>query len=316
MCTAVWFVDQDGHFYMGRNLDWGCGYGQKVIVTPRNWSWSSRHVGDQCTHSAIIGMAVQVNGLPMYFECANEGGLMVEGLSFAAGFAHYQKPQNGKTNVASFELPLWLTTNFTSVDEVEKAAQDLVITDDQSDPQFAPTPLHWIVADQTRAIVLEQDENGLHVFHDGFGILTNQPGFDFHRQNMRNYIAVRSAWPGDRMMGTEKLTPLGVGPSVVGLPGDTSSISRFVRVAYLNASYPSQKGEKDNITRLFRTLGSVSMVKGMTQMADGNYEYTLYTAGWSSATHTYYYSTYDDPAIRAVAMTEQRVNANSPVTID
>lgn len=316
MCTAVWFVDKNGNFYMGRNLDWDCGYGQKVIVTPRHWSWDSRHVGVQRTDSAIIGMAVQVNGLPMYFECANEKGLMVEGLSFAAGFAHYAKPQSGKTNVASYELPLWLTSNFTTVDEVEKAAANLVITDDQSDPHFAPTPLHWIVADKNRAIVLEQDEKGLHLYHDGFGVLTNQPGFDFHRQNMRNYVALRSQWPGDRVMGTEKLTPLGVGPSIVGLPGDSSSISRFVRVAYLNASYPAQEGEKDNVTRLFHTLGSVSMVKGMTAMANGHYEYTLYTAGWSSATHTYYYSTYDDPAIRSVALNDQLATAKEPVSID
>lgn len=128
MCTAVWFVDDDGNFYMGRNLDWGTGYGQKVVVTPRNWSWTSCHEGEIRTKSAIIGMGVLSNGttgLPLYFDCANEDGLMVAGLSFVAGFAHYAKPVSGNTNVSSFELPLWLTSRFTTVAEVEDAATSL-----------------------------------------------------------------------------------------------------------------------------------------------------------------------------------------------
>lgn len=315
MCTAVWFVDADGNFYMGRNLDWGCGYGQKVVVTPRGWTWKARHAGTVVATSAIIGMGVlsqRTTGLPLYFDCANEAGLMVEGLSFAAGFAHYYKPEAGKTNVTSYELPLWLASRFATVEEVEQAAQDLVITDDQSSPEFAPTPLHWIVADKNSAIVLEQDAKGLHVYKDGFGVLTNQPGFGFHEQNMRNYIALTNQWPGNKTLGSQKVTPLGVGPSIIGMPGDTSSISRFVRVAFLNANYPAQNGEKDNITRLFRTLGSVGMVKGLSKMADGSFEYTIYTAGWSSRSHTYYYSTYDDPAIRAVRLDDKKASASAP----
>lgn len=204
------------------------------------------------------------------------------------------------------------TSRFTTVAEVEDAATSLTIIDDQSSPQFAPTPLHWIVADRTRAIVLEQDQSGLHVYHDGFGVLTNQPGFDFHRQNMRNYMALSSTWPDDVQMGSQKLTPLGVGASLIGLPGDTSSISRFVRAAYLNAHYPAQKDEKSNVSPLFHTLSSVAMTKGLSHMADGSYEYTIYTGGWSSKSKTYYYSTYDDPAIRAVKLDEAHATADQP----
>lgn len=318
MCTAIWFKDPQGNFYMGRNLDWGHGYGQKVIVTPRGWSWQSCHEGLLTTRSAVIGMAVfsrGSEGLPLYFDCANEDGLMVAGLSFAAGFGKYRKAEVGRTNVASFELPLWLTTRFSTVAQVEEAARDLVITDDRSSEQFAPAAMHWIVGDKTGAIVLEQDTHGLHVYHDGFGVLTNQPGFDFHRQNMRNYLGLSNTWPGEGTMGSEKLTPLGVGASSVGLPGDVSSISRFVRAAYVTSHYPDQSGERDNITRLFRTLGSVAMAKGMAQMADGASEYTLYTSGWSAAERTYYYSTYDDPAIRRVTLDGVRADGGRPVVL-
>lgn len=315
MCTAVWFVDGDGHYYFGRNLDWGYGYGQKVVVTPRGWQWRSRREGMVTVGSAIIGTAVLLDGMPMYFDCANERGLAVAGLSFAAGFAHYLPAQKGRTNIASFELPLWLTSCFSSVDEVEQAAARLVITDDQSSPRYAPSPLHWIVADGDRCVVLEQDDTGLHVYHDGFGVLTNQPGFDFHRQNMRNYMALSDPWPASRDMGSESVSPLGVGTGLLGMPGDTSSASRFVRAVFLNTNYPRQSGEKDNLTRLFRTLGSVAMVKGMSKMADGRYEYTLYTAGWSSATRTYSFSTYDDPTIRAFRLEDLEDGISLPTVV-
>lgn len=316
MCTAVRFTDKDGNLYFGRNLDWGCGYGQQVIITPRQYQWQSKHLGPQTTKSAIIGMAVPMNGMAMYFDCANEDGLAIAGLSFAAGFCAYKPAEEGKTNVTSYEMPLWVTTNFTTVDEVEAAVADLLITDDQSAPQFPPTPLHWIVADKDRSIVIEQTAEGLKVHHDGFDVLTNQPTFDWHVNNMRNYIAMTNKWPGEVTFGTEKLTPLGTGASIVGLPGDTSSISRFVRVAYINANYPVQEGDEANMARLFRTLGNVAMVKGMSYMGDGDFEYTLYTGGYDGATKSYFYNTYDGVAPVVVTIDEDKATAKDLVVID
>ena len=98
--------------------------------------------------------------------------------------------------------------------------------------------------------------------------------------------------------GRTELRPFGSGVGVQGLPGDYGSPARFVRAAFVNAHYPAQDGEKDNVTRLFRTLGSVAVPEGCARMADGSYEKTLYTSGFSAVTRTYYYATYDDPQIR------------------
>ena len=87
-----------------------------------------------------------------------------------------------------------------------------------------------------------------------------------------------------------------------GLPGGFYSTDRFIRVAYLNTHYPVQSDEATNVSRLFHTLTGVAMIDGGAQMGDGAYEKTIYTGGYSTRTKTYYYSTYEDPAIQSVAM--------------
>ncbi len=302
MCTAVQFVDKNGNLYAGRNLDWGVDFGEKPVAVPKGFTWEAKHLGQQVCNHNLLGMGIVAEGLPLFFDAANDDGLYCAGLSFAAGFAHYADAKDGKTNVASYEMPLWICGNFDSVDQVEQAVSSLCITKDAVAPTMPPTDLHWFVADAHRSLVIEQTEEGLKVYKDGFDVLTNQPEFGFHQNNMRNYMHLDTEWTPETSMRDAKLSALGVGPSMMGLPGDPSSISRFVRVAVLNANYPEEEGEIANRTRLFKTLQAVSMVKGYCKQESGNFEYTLYTGGYSQATQTYYYNTYDDPAYKSVSM--------------
>ena len=100
-----------------------------------------------------------------------------------------------------------------------------------------------------------------------------------------------------------------------GIPGDYYSPSRFVRLAYLNANYPEKETEQENVTRLFRSLEGVSMVEGASRMADGDFEITIFTSGFSAGTNTYYYSTYNNPAIRAVAMGDYDLHGSQLIEI-
>jgi choloylglycine hydrolase len=102
-----------------------------------------------------------------------------------------------------------------------------------------------------------------------------------------------------------QLIPFGSGSMMRGIPGDYYSTSRFVRVAYLNTHYPTKETEEENISRLFHTLAGVAMIDGAAKMSDGKYEKTIYTGGFSSRTKTYYYNTYEDPAIRAVSLSPE-----------
>ena len=174
--------------------------------------------------------------------------------------------------------------------------------------------MHWSIGDSERSIVVEQMADGMHVHHDDVDVLTNQPTFGFHMENLRNYMCVGNEMAEPATWGKASLSAWGAGVSMHGIPGDVSSPSRFVRVAYANTHYPQQEGEAANVSRLFHTLGSVQMVDGMAKMGNGQFERTLFTSGYSSKTNTYYMNTYDDPAIRSYAMADFDMDSSELIT--
>lgn len=299
--------------YLGRNLDWSCGYGERVVVTPRGFKPASPFGVTPEVKHAIIGMGIVEEGQPLYFDCGNECGLAVAGLNFP-GYAVYEKDAvDGKTNVSSWEFPLWVCANFSDINEVEDALDNVAIVDHPITNKYPTSLLHWIIGDEQRSIVVEYREDGMHVFHDDPDVLANQPGFGWHTENLRNYINVSSDFPeGEGSMGTP-LKPFGSGSCQRGLPGDYYSTSRFVRAAYVNANYPAQDTEEDNISRMFHSLQQVAMVDGCARMGDGAFEKTVYTGCFSSRTNSYYFNTYDDQTVHAYPLADYPQEGSEPI---
>ena len=309
MCTGVRFDDSNGNMYFGRNLDWSVPYGQKVVITPRGYKYKTAFLGENANSPALIGMGIIAENTPLYFDCANEHGLAVAGLNFP-GYAKYAEAAiDGKTNVAAYEFPLWVALNFKTVDEVEKALKDVAIVARPINDQYPVSQLHWIIGDAKRSIVVEYTERGMEIFKNDVDILTNQPGYAWHKENLRNYMNLFPQMPKEVKWRKETLTAFGSGSLMRGIPGDYYAPSRFVRVAYLNTHYPDKTSEEENVSRLFHTLTGVAMIDGAAAMADGAFEKTIYTGGYSSKTKTYYYSTYEDPAIVSVKMEDFDLNS-------
>ena len=304
MCTGIRFNSLDGSMLFGRNLDWSHSYGEHVVVAPATCKLPQAFgEASHGTHD-VIGMGIVAQGVPLYFDCANGAGLAVAGLNFP-GYAQYEeRPLEVKTNVAAYEFPLWVARNFASVDEVEAALTGTAIVARPLCEGYPVSLLHWLIGDAERSIVVEYTQAGMHVFRNDVDVLTNQPGFAWHRENLRNYITLSSDMPTAATWGKAELAPYGAGAGARALPGDPYSTSRFVRAAFYNANYPAQAGEQANVSRLFHTLAGVAMIEGSARMADGSFERTLYTSGYSAATRTYYLSTYDDPSIRAYALAD------------
>ena len=314
MCTGIRFDDDKNNLYFGRNLDWSTGYGEKIVVTPKNYQYKSAFLGEMSPRNAIIGMGIIEENIPLYFDCANEAGLAIAGLNFP-GYASYEKsPVEGKINVSAYEFPLWVAMNFTTVDEAEAALKNVAIIAKPINEKYPVSLLHWLIGDKTRSIVVEYTDKGMQIFKNDFDVLTNQPGYDWHRENMRNYMNIMSPEPEIVTWGNATMTPFGAGSLMRGLPGDSYSSSRFVRVAYHNTHYPVKSTEEENVSRLFHTLASVAMIDGGARMTDGNYEKTIYTGGFSSATGTYYYNTYDDPAIKKAAFADFDLTSTTLIT--
>lgn len=316
MCTGVRFSDDNGNMYFGRNLDWSTGYGQKVVLTPRGYSYKSAFLGEmKPQHGAIIGMAIVVENTPLYFDCANEAGLAVAGLNFPGYASYAPEAIDGKTNVAAYEFPLWLVMNFKTVDEAEKALRNVAIVAKPINEQFPVSQLHFIIGDAKRSIVVEYTANGMEIYHNDVDVLTNQPGYGWHKENLRNYLNLFPQMPKEVKWRGTRMTAFGSGSLMRGIPGDYYSPSRFVRVAYLNTHYPVKSTEEENVSRLFHTLTGVAMIDGAAEMGDGKSELTIYTGGYSSATKTYYYNTYENPQIISVAMNDHNLDSSELVQI-
>lgn len=304
MCTGARFSDDQGNMYFGRNLDWSVGYGQKVVITPRGYKYNTAFLGENTANPAVIGMGIIVENTPLYFDCANENGLAIAGLNFP-GYAKYaDAPIDGKTNVAAYEFPLWVAKNFSTVEEAKKALKDVAIVAKPINDQFPVSELHWIIGDAKESIVVEYTDKGMEIFDNHVDILTNQPGYAWHQENLRNYMNLFPQMPKEVKWEKQVMKPFGSGSLLRGLPGGFYSTDRFVRVAYFNTHYPVKSTEEENVSRLFHTLTGVAMIDGGAAMADGQFEKTVYTGGYSTRTKTYYYNTYEDPAIVAVPMSD------------
>lgn len=262
MCTGVRFADAAGNLYFGRNLDWCESYGEGVVITPRGASIPTQFLGSLSPEHACVGMGIVVGGVPCYFDCANEAGLAIAGLNFP-GYAQFaEAPEKGAVNVAAYEFPLWVAASFSTVAEVRKALKDVVIVAKAPSEGYGVAQLHWLVGDGKESIVIECQADGMHVYDDGLDVLTNQPPFPWHTENVRNYMHIETAHPEPVAWTRDTLRAFGSGAGMIGFPGGYDPASRFVRAAFLNAHYPAEEGEAANVTRLFRTLEGASMCKG------------------------------------------------------
>ncbi|MBO0895189.1 MULTISPECIES: choloylglycine hydrolase [Arthrobacter] len=315
MCTGIRFTDGSGNLYFARNLDWTSDFGERVVLTPTGYATKSPFGAVPKIQHTVMGMGIVQEDTPLYFDCGNDAGLAVGGLNFP-GYAQYApEPVEGKTNVPAFEFPLWVASQFATVDEVEAALESVVIVDRPINDKYPSSLLHWIIGDSKRAIVVEHTSEGMQVFHNDVDVLANQPGFNWHHENLRNYLNASPDFPEEVVLNQAHLVPFGSGSLMRGIPGDYYSPSRFVRAAYVNAHYPQKTTEEENVSRAFHTLQQVAMVEGSAAMGDGEFEKTTYTGLFSARTMTYYWNTYEDPAIQSAAMSSYKTDGSELVVV-
>ena len=297
MCTCITYQNKD--FYFGRNLDLDCSFGEQVVVAPRNFPLEFRRAGREAHHYAMIGMASANDSFPLYAEAVNEKGLCMAGLNFP-GNAYYREVSGEGIEIASFEIIAWILGKYASVAEAEVSLRKIKIVDIAFLPQMPPAPLHWMLADKERCLVLEAVREGLKIHENPFGVLTNNPPFEYHKINMNNYLNLSARNPENRFSDRLELRGYSQGMGAVGLPGDASSASRFVRAAFLRWNSVSPEDEDSNVSQFFHILDGVAMVRGAVVTEAGTYDITTYSCCVNTRTGTYYYKTYDDSRIRKV----------------
>ena len=309
MCTAVSFLA--GDHYFGRNLDLERTYNETVTVTPRNCSFHFQNGHVSATHYAMIGMAVVSNGFPLYFEATNEKGLSMAGLNFPEN-AKYHPVTADKTNVASFELIPWVLGKCQNISEGEKLLSGINLSDVSFSSEYPASPLHWLLSDRDRSLVIESTDCGLQIYHNPVGVLTNNPPLPYHLHNLANYMQLTPHHPINNQ--PLELVPYSLGMGSFGLPGDMSSGSRFIKAAFTKFHSICDKTEESAVNQFFHILSSVSQQRGLTRLSDGTCEFTLYSCCCNTDKGIYYYTTYDNSRITAVSMHHTDLNGSMPMS--
>lgn len=299
MCTAATY--QPAGFYFGRTLDYEVSYGNQIVITPRNYALRFRHTADQPHHYAIIGMGLVAEDYPLYYDAMNEKGLCIAGLNFV-GNAVYHPPGNDKENVAQFELIPWLLGQCANLAEARVKLRNLRLTNTPFSTAMPCAQLHWLVADCTGALVVESMADGLHLYDDPAGVLTNNPPFPEQMHHLSLYRGLSPNQPENTAVPGVELPLFSRGMGAYGLPGDLSSPSRFVKAAFTRANAKSATEEAAAVSQLLHILDSVEQQRGCCRVAEDKYEITLYTGCCSADTGTYYYTTYDNHRICAVRL--------------
>lgn len=311
MCTAATYKTKCHYF--GRNLDYHISYGESVVVTPRNYPFEFRRMGRLNHHYALIGMATLAGDVPLYFDATNEKGLSMAGLNFPKN-ACYKPEAEGKDNVAPFEFIPWILGKCASVKEARELLNRINLIAEPFSSQLPLAPLHWIIADRDEAIVAEQMQDGMKVYDNPVGVLTNNPPFDYHMHNLNNYLNVTADVPVSRFAPDYVLERHSLGMGSIGLPGDMSSPSRFVRAAFTKLNSFSGEDESSSVSQFFHILESVAQPRGCTCVGEGAYEYTLYTSCVNTDAGVFYYTTYENGQINAVDMHHEDLDGKKPVS--
>lgn len=302
MCTCI--AMKNGDFYFGRNLDLEYTFGSTVAVTPDRYPFSFRMGENMHEHYSMIGMAETADGYPLYAEAVNERGLGMAGLYFP-GNAYYLpvgKSRGKKHCLAPFELIPWLLGKAATAAEAAGLLADVELSDIPFSVQLPNTPLHWMLADKEKCLTVEPAEDGLHIYENPFGVLTNNPPFPFHVMNTVQYLRMTSACPSNDLSPRLDLQPFGAGMGAFGLPGDSSPASRFVRAVFLKENSACPSDEQPNVMQFFHILEQVGMVRGTVKNREGKDEFTTYSCCINASRGIYYCRTYEDGRIRKVEM--------------
>lgn len=305
MCTAISYKTKDHYF--GRTLDFERSYNESVVISPRNFSFPFRRTFDIKNHYALIGMATVINNYPLYFDASNENGLSMAGLLFSNN-AKYLPYQKDKNNVTPFEFIPWILGQCTTCDEARKilAQTNLLNLDFSTD--LPHTPLHWLISDREQSIVVEPESGGIKIYENPVGVLTNNPTFNIQYHNLSNYMSLSSTDPQNNFLPTVALSRYSRGMGALGLPGDFSSESRFIKTVFVKTNSVSKETEFESVNQFFHILSSVAQIQGCVKIADKSFVITQYTSCCNTDRGIYYYTTYENRQIYGIDMRKENLD--------
>lgn len=311
-CTDFQIVSSDNSVINGRSMEFGPETNSKLIIHPRGerfistsptgseaMKWNSKYgfVGLD-----IFGMNTSVDGL-------NEKGLSVGVLWFPG--AIYEPVLSGTKNVVEItDLSNWMLGNFASVDEVRAAVQNVTIWGAFNPTMNMVPPVHFAVHDATGKNLVVEFVNGQKKIYDNpNGVLTNTPTFDWHITNLRNYLYFRSQNVNPLTFGKLVLEPTGEGTGMLGIPGDWTPPSRFIRATAFTHYAKKPVNSKEGVNLAQHILNTVDIPKGDITNNGQTADYTQWAVVKDLTNKVFYFRSYDSLSLKSVDL--KKINFNS-----
>jgi choloylglycine hydrolase len=325
-CTGIRLKAQDGTVVCARTLEFSIDLESDVIMVPRGYGRTGTtpagENGMKWT-SKYASLGANGVGLPLLFDGVNEKGLAVGLFYFptTAGYMRYNAAEAAKT-IAPWEVGSWILENFATIEEVKKHIGNIAVVEVVFKKWGFVPPVHFVVHDASgKSIVIEYVEGKLHVYDNVLGVMTNSPAFDWHMTNLRNYVNFSLVNAPPVEVGGIKLTGFGQGTGMLGMPGDFTPPSRFVRaVAYSTSVLPSKTGE-EAVLQAFHILNNFDIPKGTAREEHkdqhGNImaDYTIWTSAIDLKARRFYFRTYENSQIRSVDLMKMPVDATNITSI-
>ena len=307
-CTGILLKADDESIVTGRTVEFGSDIDMSVAVIPRNFKFTGNipNGNGMAYTSKYAAVGIYCFDNKVLMDGMNERGLSAAAFYFP-GFAQYAKiTTDNQTNALSpVEFPNWILTQFATIEEVKAALHSVVIAPTiLSNWGTTPPPMHYIVYDQYgKSIVIEPIHGTLVTYENELGVLTNSPAYDWHLANLRNFINLTpfNAEP-IHLRGLE-LAPFGQGAGMVGLPGDFTPPSRFVRAAIFSTAEIPSKNSDEAVSQAFHILNQFDIPAGVVRQKDQtsfSVDYTLLTSVKDPNAMKYYYRSYDDQTIKFI----------------
>ncbi len=310
MCTVIAYRPQES--YVGRNLDLEYTHGERIWGMPRAFPLTFRHAPSPSVRYAVSGMAYCPDGMPLFYEAVNEHGVYMAGLHFPQE-AVYQPLRRDKHNIAPFELIPWVLTQCTDVREAVALLHRTSVSAIPYSNTLPLTPLHWFLTDCRESMAVEPLADGLHVTPDPADVLTNSPRFDEMLSRLADYTMLTPDNP-PAAFGDIPVDLYTRGLGMRGLPGDLSSVSRFVRAAYFRQHATSDSAERQSVAQVLHMLGAVAHPRGAV-LVDGRPEITVYSSCCCLKTGRWYYRFYEDLDVRTALWDATSVTGTATVML-
>jgi len=320
-CTSFVVPTSDGGVVYGRTMEMGFPLKSAAIVIPRGYAMTALGAGGKPGAMKWTGKyaAVGLNAfdMPVLIDGVNEKGLAGGALYFPdyVGYADPAKADPAHS-LAEWDFIGWALTNFATVAEVKAALSGISVVG-VADPNLGVVPpLHYTLHDASGAsLVVEPVDGVLKVYDNPLGVMTNSPPFDWHLTNLRNYVKISPVNAPPLHVGGEVIPPIGQGSGLLGIPGDPTPPSRFVRALGYALSAEKKPSGIESVRAAEHILNNFDIPRGWVRPGDASaWELTQWSTIADLVNRRFYVKTYDDQVLRSIDLMSLDLDAKTIVT--